>query len=698
MKGFSFLMAVLFAFACGSNATDAKGPDGSAGNGGGRGGSAAPLPGEGGPTPPGKIGQVSGVKTSLPELPVLANVVGTVREDSVGIDFHPFEGAADYRVYALPADRDVTAAADGSVVVKNATYRCAGMRQTTDLANNKNKADPGLKPLGAPYHWTARIDDDPILGYVYLAPASDRAAVYEVAGFKVRQDGEWRESRYKVYTTDAKVRDDLVAKNWRDDGIAFYVPAPASSGTHTIYSASHFDAGPTHNRQDYITAAGLASHKDDSPTPAFQVLNDPAPGTEPLMVVHYRTENEHAQLAVGSEAFKRAASQGNGPLWHLEYSGITEPTTLVVEALSGGCPFQGFLSPQHLEAPPHQTLFTLAELRAASKTGEVFVNGQYDVRDFPKPIARSFVRVEPRPHVDADWDWWEGFTSADDISTAKAVPYAGCKDATCSRWISTKFDYSVWSVDNPKGILVFTRGVLLGQLWTVFDDWMQDVTGKLRFTALEKARVDRDRSKFLHLTWSVDIVGTARRYPQVIVSDQEPPIQDKFADPNQNSLLIQTITGPAMRLETQAIHGLAANGKPWDINNQAPSHVFTGDRQDSVMRPSDPIFEHAGMDRQTTFDAYISNERLYVYFDGQPAGCTLFPSVFKLEGPVTVTFGDVIYHEGAEDEEVCHGPRPYAFLNKHQCQETRRHFDDLGFKSGVKPPVWDEKTVPCMPY
>jgi len=702
MNRLPLLLLLVCAVACGSEGKNPKNPEGGAGGGGtgGKGSGPGPLVGEGGPTPPGTVGQISGVKTALPELPVLANVAAIEREDSVGIAFHPFDGAADYRVYALPKDADITAAGDGSVVVKNAFYRCSGMRQTTDLENNLNKGDPLLHPVGKPYNWKAQIDADPKLGYVYLAPADDRIPVHVIAGYQVRIDGQWMESRYKVYTTDDKERDELLAKNWRDDGIAFYVPAAASDATHTIYSARHVDGGETHNKQDYITDAQLDAHKDDSPKPAFQVLTDATPGTEPLLAVHYVDDNEHAELAVGNERFKRASNQGNGPIWHLEYSGITEPTTLVVEALATGCPFQGFLSPQHLEAPPHQTLFTLDDLQAASKTGEVFINGQYDVKDFPKAIARSFVKVEPKPHVEADWDWWEGFTGPDDISSAPATDYPACKngDSTCGRWTSSKFDFQSWSVDNPGGVPVFTRGVMLGQLWTVFDDWMQDVTGKLRFTALQKASVDADRTKFLHVTWSVDIVGTGRRYPQLIVSDRSAPVQDGFIDPEQNTLLVQTITGPAMRLETQAIHGLAANGKPWDINNQAPSHIFIGEKDDQTVRNIDPIFEHAGMDRQTTFDAYISNERLYVYFDGQAAGCTLFPEAFKLGGEVSVTFGDVIYHEGAEDEEVCQGPRPYTFLNKHQCQETRRHFDDLGFKSGVKPPAWDETKLPCLPY
>lgn len=718
MKKGLLIFPLLLSLACGANDSDdpqlgagsgGKGPasggngsggSGTSGNGtSGAGVGAGPLVGEGGPIPPGTVGQVTDVETKLPPLPVLANVAGTVREDSVGVDFHPFDNAADYRIYVLPADADITANADGSVVVKNAIYRCAGLRQTTDLETNLNKDDPLLYPLGAPYHWKGHVDENPTLGYVYLAPAEGRIPVYAVAGYQTRLDGQWYESRFKIYTTDEAERDKYLAQNWRDDGVAFYVPEAAGAGTQTIYSSQKSEGTDVHNRQYYFGEAKLGERANDThkPAPAFQVLKEAAEGTQPLMAVQYMLENDHTELAVGLERFKRAANQGNGPLWHLEWSGIKEPTTLVIEALATGCPFQGFLSPQPLEAPPHQTLFTLDQLQANSPTGEVFINGQHDEEDFPKAIARSFIKVEPKPHNPDDWDWWEGFSDPESFGPVVAVDYPECKDNTCGRWQSSKFDFTMWSVDTPGGIPFFTHGVMLGQLWTVFDDWMQDVTGKLRFTALEKANVDADPEKFLHITWSVDIVGTDRRYPQLIVSDRDAPVQQGMSDPENDTLLIQTIDGPSMRFETQAIHGLV-KGSSWDINNQATGHIFMAERNDSELRPVDPIFEHAGVDRQTTFDAYISAERLYVYFDGQPAGCTLYPPEFQLAGPVTVTFGDVIYHEGAEDELVCYIPRPYSYLHRHSCMETRRHFDDLGFKSGVKPPAWDESKFPCLPY
>jgi hypothetical protein len=59
-------------------------------------------------------------------------------------------------------------------------------------------------------------------------------------------------------------------------------------------------------------------------------------------------------------------------------------------------------------------------------------------------------------------------------------------------------------------------------------------------------------------------------------------------------------------------------------------------------------------------------------------------------GPVTVTFGDVLYHSGIDVTDP-----PFVFHRAHQYTETRRHFDEIGFKSGVPAPLWDEAKLPC---
>ena len=208
------------------------------------------------------------------------------------------------------------------------------------------------------------------------------------------------------------------------------------------------------------------------------------------------------------------------------------------------------------------------------------------------------------------------------------------------------------------------------------------------------------------MTWTVNTVSTDRRYPQLIVTDQKSPIEDGFSNPDSNFLLIQPILGPSMRFEVEAFHGLF-DGHPWAVNNQAPDHALVDydnyatdyPSSDAGEPPAEPPFEHAGMDRMTKYDVYISSTVLYAFMDGTPAGCMQYPSNgYALQGAVTVSFGDVLYHEGAPDEEVCSQPKPYDFMHEHQCTETARHWDDLAFKSGVPAPTWNSTLFPCIPY
>jgi hypothetical protein len=725
--------------------------------------------GSGGPDDSGTVGQIDGglSNTGLPTLPELVNVVATEREDSVGIDFDPIDDAVDYRVYPLPSPGDITVNGDGSLTIKNAIYRCAGLRQTYDLPNNVGNdldaPDAGqvYENFNPQFSWTVQVAATPTLGYVYVTPGAGLVPVYAIGEHPTAPEVGWRETRPKIYTTDATVRASLLGSGGRDDGIVFYVPSAAGPTTTTIYHSENVvQAGEnfTAYSEYYFTSADMASHASDTtpPAPAFQVLTATAAGAQPLMAVFYQPGENHTELAVGKERFKRAAYQGPGPLWHLEWAGITQPTTLVVEALSSGCPFQGFLSPQSLDAPPHQSLFTLAEIQSASPTGEVYVNGQYDLpgtsftiltgngamggmwamsdaglpmlqtpNASPIPVARSFVQVVPKPHDPTAWDWYEGFNVGSDFGTVVTgqdptlcmcqMPGAtvACQngDGACGYWTSPTLDVGAYEIDDTNKAL-FTYGQFLGQFWDALDDVAQDVTGSARFTVPTQATMSTDTNQFLHVTWTTNTVSTDRRYPQLIVSDQPSPIQDGFANPNSNTLLIQTRIGPSMLLEVEAFHGLV-NGKPWQVNNQSPIHALIDyDTWNSAggnpsaptgmpqpITPADPPFEHSGVDRMTRYDAYISGNRVYVFMDGAPAGCTQYASNgFALSGPVSVTFGDVLYHEAAPDELICAQARPYPFMHEHQCSETKRQWDDLGFKSSVGPPAWDSVNYPCAAF
>ncbi len=311
-------------------------------------------------------------------------------------------------------------------------------------------------------------------------------------------------------------------------------PARRLQAPQTIYHSetAMVVAGPnwTQHAEFYFGDTDMASHASDTtpPTAVFQVLSAAATGTVPLMSVLYQSTQNHVELSAGKERFKRASNQGPGPLWHVEWAGITKPTTLVVEALATGCPFQGFLAPQAVTAPPHQPLFTIDQLQTAATTGEVFINGQYDLPgtsamggisspdistawspwlatpdSSPVPVARSFVQVSPQPHDASAWDWYEGFTgdfatltpAADSASCAcqdTSAPPCNSGSGSCGFWTSPTLDVGMYEVENPNNVSLFATGNLLGQFWDAFDDWAQDVTATLRFTAPMKANLDAD--------------------------------------------------------------------------------------------------------------------------------------------------------------------------------------------------------------
>ena len=710
-------------------------------------------PADGAPasSPPPQVGFVVGALSAATSpdtfdgsaLPQLTNVIATQREDSVGIDFDPVDNAVDYRVYVLPDSADVTNNASGSITIRNGVYRCAGLRQTLDLPNNTGNSltapDAGQEYQNGQYSFTADVPATPTLGYVYVVPTEGTVPVYAIGVHPTSNENGWRESRAKIYTTSGSTRSTLLSQGGRDDGVVFYVPSESASNTAAVYHSESAEVvagqGWTQYSEYYFMGGAVSAHQSDStpPSPAFQIFQTAQAGTVPLTSVTYNTQMPHVELSAGLARFNRAASQGDGPLWHLEWAGVTAPTTLVVEALAQGCPYQGFLSPQPVDSPPHQPLKTMAQLAAASPTGEVYINGQFDTApvdggvplmqqgsNSPVPIARSYVMVTPQPHDPAVWDWYEGFngdagpphfTPAPDPASCScdsdAGPSAPCQygEGACGYWKSSALRAGAYEVDSPGGVPLLAFGEILGQFWEVFDDYGQDVTGSLRFTAPKRAMIDSDPTKFLHVTWSVDTVGTDRRYPQLVVTDQSSPIEDGFNNPNSNFLLIQPINGPSMRFEVEAFHGLF-DGKPWAVNNQAPDHALidydfwaTDYPSNPPEPPADPPFEHAGMDRMTKYDAYISSTVLYTFMDGKPAGCMQYPSNgFALEGLVTVSFGDVLYHEGAEDELLCATPKPYDFMHEHQCTETKRHWDDLAFRDGVSAPEWNSTLFPCMAY
>jgi hypothetical protein len=617
----------------------------------------------------------------FPELPPLERVKAEVHGDRASITFEPVAGARDYRVYPLPASKDqVRVDPDGYVAITNATYRCAGDREAPFVPLNDKAANSWVHTYTtgevAGY---MRTEAENTLGHVWLDPGPGRVPVYAV-GSPVPDgdnqcDGRFAETRAKRYTTDKAEYEKLVSERWRDDGIVFYVPEADGADTTTIYEDTthwsdawvYFPEGPEKD------AAGM-------PVPRLRALKAAAQGTVPLMRVHYDAcMVAHDELLAGKARFDRAATQGNQPVWEVQWSGLTQKTTLVVEALDAGCPFQGHLSPKSIPPTGYAKEFvTIDQVRATAKDGEVFVNGQHDPTQRPRATHRWLVEVEPEPAP--QMDAFYGFSPSDPPET-----FTYLSKQTFGGWNlfaeSEHFDASFYSIEPD----VWAAGTVGGELWVAYADWAADTNGKSRFTAKQKATLAD--SSFVHATMSVDIVSTGRRYPQLWISDQPSPVQDNLA--MGTTINVQTISPWPTQLQLQL-----CDHRTWDVNNQCPGFelerkMFT----DEPWAPHDVVGEHAAVARLARIDVYASTSRVYVLLDGEPYGCANLPAGAIKPGQATVTWGDVLYHSGVDEPVV--GTNHYTFHKNYQLTETRRHFDNLGFSSGKSAPTWDEAKLPC---
>jgi len=326
----------------------------------------------------------------------------------------------------LPKKGDVSA--DG---VQGAVYRCAGGASVPSPPQDDEAREPAP---GARTRVASNVEgytrklEDATLGYVFTTPGDDRIPVYALGDPNPKADNfdcyemRWPESRQKRFVTSATERDALLAKRWRDDGIVFYAPKPGTAGTHTIFEARKDDGGAYFYVKD---DAELAARKSAgaAATEAFSAYTETSEGAEPLMRVYYALTcaRGHDELVAGQARFQRALTQGASPVTELHFSGLTEATTLVVEALDGQCPYQGVLAPtprparvdkfdsNDINYPAFQTF---DELAATSPKGELFINGQGE-GGAPHAISRACLDVEPEapPEMDFFLDGSETFAA-----------------------------------------------------------------------------------------------------------------------------------------------------------------------------------------------------------------------------------------------------------------------------------------------
>ncbi len=201
-------------------------------------------------------------------------------------------------------------------------------------ADGANLYDCSITGCDNTRHGYVRTEAESILGYVYLTPAADRLPVYRVAnpngggGFR---NADWvvpiyREANSAEYVTDTAARDALLAKGWRDDGIAFYTaegrdpktvyriqyaPGADWQGDNVVF---FFTDGPEHDTRAAQPAAEIADLG-----PRFSILDAQAPGSVALHRVMY--PGSFDVLAAGEARFDQVLHQGRRPLWSLTWPG-----------------------------------------------------------------------------------------------------------------------------------------------------------------------------------------------------------------------------------------------------------------------------------------------------------------------------------------------------------------------------------------
>jgi hypothetical protein len=229
-------------------------------------------------------------------------------------------------------------------------------------------------------------------------------------------------------------------------------------------------------------------------------------------------------------------------------------------------------------------------------------------------------------------------------------------------------------------------GTLFGELWATYGDWAADTNGKLRITPKQRATLAAD--SFIHASMEVDVVSTQRRYPQILISDQEWPVQDNLV--NGTTVLIQTFGGITIPIRGEIQF---CDHRTWDVNNQCPMFETykLGESGQQFLSPQVEINGLSGVDRTVLFDVYVSTKRAYVFTNGVPYACADLPADRLTAGNATVTFGDVLYHSGVDLAEW------YPFHIARMQNVTSRHYSNLAFKSAAPAPTWDEARIPCAP-
>ena len=631
----------------------------------------------------------------LPELPELENVVARVRGDTLLVDFSALADARDYRIYPYPDSGKVELADDGTVVVRDAIYRCSGDRPRP--RRDRDGINLIALSLAGQIHGYMRSEGDALLGYVFLTDGAGREPVYRLGDPNRNGGYTWPyaappgiEYTGGDYVIGAAARDALLAKGMRDDGVAFYVPSDASR---KVY---RYENDSDHAILYYVDGPEAALRSGGAER--FRVLPATTAGAVPLYRIFYASGADHDVLAAGEANRDRVLNQGNVPFTGAVWPGMKDKTTYVIEALDQGCPFpNGLIAATAVPAAAGMgttaPTVTLDDARDPS-TGEVFVNGQHEAANRPRAIARTYVTAEPEPAPDMDW-----FMAFDQPLSPFETMY---EDGNGVRI----YHNDKLSVEFAQANTDFSYGRVLDQFFA----------GSSASYSISARGADAriGAGDYLHVTMAADIASSFRRYPQVFITDAPldpdtfmaqtrvitarlgPYTFEMLPPGNYHSILVQ-VFGPSPELQVEF-----CDQRGWGVSDQCPRANIYGFHAGSELSewtapwlPVPVLGEYVGLDRPVKFDVYASTERVYVFVEDKPAGCAVLPQGRMPEGGVNVVFGAAGYHIDV-DEFVERDPPMHEFWHRESTNHIERRMDDLGIDSHVSLPApWDESVLPC---
>jgi hypothetical protein len=659
------------------------------------------------------------VVTPKTALPGVSRSFGTVkclqRGGNVSITVEPLDNAKDYLVYELPDDGAVVKNGTRLEGVTGATYRCAGLRAGPFVGVDGDFFDkwgPGviqtLSKNQVVGNYT-RSTEEATLGYVYVTPGDDRVPVF-AAGHPSYAIGltETEPALHKVYTTDEAAHEERVKEGWYDAGIAFYVPARASAETRPVYAQQ-----PQEGLLYYFSSDEEAAFREATANEtAFPVLRSAGKEGRPLMRVFYTWDNYQGDggpgqdtLVVGKSHFERARQQGwSLPEFDLTWSGVTKPTTLVIEALDDLCPFQGQFSSSQYPADGGEDengrwTVTPEQARRSAPHRELYVNGHNAASSArPNVLARTFIHVEPKERVELDF--MTHFETKPEKFTPVDTPCNdlnhGCDAGSLHAFSSQNFDVTI------NGSPVWGIYSALGEVWALVTD--DGAAGQMRMTAKKRAEMADDAYLYVVMDVNIPLI-TDRRYPQIVISDRpDVPlwISTRGYNPEdaEGKAAYEAAYGPLGRTfllqpfltYPYTLSLEVCDRTTWAVNNQCPTFDLEK-KEDGSRFPSKMVGEGSGFEKSNRLELYASARKAYVFLDEKPFGCAeLDPSTMPT-GKVSVTFGSVIYHIGADwtVTETMKG----SFLAEQKGTNMESHISYAGFSSGVAAPKNWPSTFPC---